>query len=390
MNIRRRPAPGRPDVPPARHTAARAKHGARAGRADTDATDTDTDTEAAAGARVRPVWRLRVRMDDRPGTLARVAIRLAELECNVLGVTVLPVPGGVLDEIVVRPGPGVTRADVLAAVDREDCEGVGVCDADVHDLVDPATASLAAARRVVTTPDDLADAVRELLGAEVVTVVPEDESNPGRDEAGHRAAFAVGDGRALVARRRWAPFLHQELARVDTLLALRAEVSTNLAGPAVATCADGAELVLRDATAGDTDAVILLHEHCSPSTLARRYRGSTGVLSPRRARELLSPAHGTSVVVVCGREVVALGQLIAAADTPPEVRLLVEDGWQRNGVGTALLRRLSALAASRGHDELVVATGGDAAVAGRTATRAGLEVVEPAAADGYLRVALSR
>ncbi|WP_255375586.1 ACT domain-containing protein [Saccharomonospora sp. CUA-673] len=105
MNLRRRHVPARSDVP-------RAWPG--------DVTDGDP---------VTATWRLRVRMDDRPGTLARVAIRLADLECNILGVTVLPVPGGVLDEIVVRPAPGITRADVIGALDHEDCECVGVADA---------------------------------------------------------------------------------------------------------------------------------------------------------------------------------------------------------------------------------------------------------------------
>ena len=30
-----------------------------------------------------PAWRVRIRMDDHPGTLARIAIRLADLECNL-------------------------------------------------------------------------------------------------------------------------------------------------------------------------------------------------------------------------------------------------------------------------------------------------------------------
>ena len=42
-----------------------------------------------------------------------------------------------------------------------------------------------------------------------------------------------------------------------------------------------------------------------------------------------------------------------------EVALLVEDAWQRRGLGTALLRRLSALAARVGYAALVAYTSAD-------------------------------
>src|SRR5205823_2323271 len=67
-------------------------------------------------------WRLRIRMDDRPGMLARIAIRMADLECNILGLTVLPVPGGVLDEVVIRPAAGLTRQQLLKAIREEGCD----------------------------------------------------------------------------------------------------------------------------------------------------------------------------------------------------------------------------------------------------------------------------
>jgi hypothetical protein len=97
----------------------------------------------------RTAWRIRIRMADRPGTLARVATRLAGLGCNVLGLSVIPVPDGVLDEIVVRPAPGVTRDDLVDALLDEGCTCSSVADAEVRDLVDSVTATLAAARRAV-------------------------------------------------------------------------------------------------------------------------------------------------------------------------------------------------------------------------------------------------
>src|SRR3979411_2213740 len=108
--------------------------------------------EAADERIASVIWRLRVHMDDRPGTLARIAIRLADLECNILGLTVLAIPGGVLDEIVVRPATGLTRQHLVAAIRAEGCECSGIVDADVRELVDAATATLSSAGRAVNNP----------------------------------------------------------------------------------------------------------------------------------------------------------------------------------------------------------------------------------------------
>src|SRR5437764_690145 len=178
-----------------------------------------------------PAWRVRIRMDDHPGTLARIAIRLADLECNILGLTVLPVPGGVLDEIVLRPAARLTRRDLTEAIRGEGCE---------------------------------------------------------------------------------------------------------------CTALDGAAVVLRKGVPADADAVSELHRRCSMATLFRRYHGahalpaggeSLRMVPRRRLHRLLMPPRGTSVLAVCGREAIGLGQLIPRSDGGAEVSLLVEDNWQRQGIG---------------------------------------------------------
>lgn len=344
----------------------------------------DSASETAAAT-----WRLRVRMDDRPGTLARLAIRLADLECNVLGLAVLPVPGGVLDEIVIRPATGLTRPQLVRALREEDCECLGVTDADVRELVDSSAASLAAATRAVAAPATLADAVREVLAADMVTVVPDGEANPGRTEGGHRAVFAAGPAGMVVARRLWAPFVRQELARVEALLALLGAVRANVAGPAVVACADGATVVLREGRARDADALFALHGRCSPATLFHRYHTGVHTVPRRWLRRLLLPPGGTSVVAACGREVIALGQFIPEpGGEAAEVSLLVEDAWQRNGVGAALLKRLAVLAAARGCRKLTaLCLPGEDGIR-RTALRAGLRAAPAPDDAGVLHLEL--
>ncbi|XMG36809.1 GNAT family N-acetyltransferase [Amycolatopsis bartoniae] len=326
-------------------------------------------------------------MADHPGMLARIAIRMADLECNILGLTVLPVPGGVLDEVVVRPATGLTKEQLVRAIQDEGCECSAVADADVHELVDASAATLVAASRAVADPGRYADVLREVLAADLVTVVPLAEANPGRTEGGHRAVFTVDGVSALVARRRWAPFVQLELARAEALLGLLDTVRADVSRPAVATCADGTSIVLRQGLPGDADGVFALHERCSAETLFHRYHTGMRTVPRRWLHRLLVPPRGMSLLAVCGREVIGLGQLIPGTGEIAEISLLVDDAWQRKGVGTALMARLAVIAAARGHRRLMaVSLPGRNGIL-RTAVRAGLAPDQPEE-EGLLRITI--
>jgi GNAT superfamily N-acetyltransferase len=86
-----------------------------------------------------------------------------------------------------------------------------------------------------------------------------------------------------------------------------------------------------------------MHGRCSAGTLAQRYHGPPGD-ADRYLAHLLSPRHGHSVAAwTPGGELVGLGHLLWDGEDT-EVALLVEDAWQRRGVGAALLRQLITLA----------------------------------------------
>lgn len=317
-------------------------------------------------------WRVRIRMHDHPGTLARIAIRLADLECNILGLSVLPVPGGVLDEIVLRPATGLPRRHLVDAIRAEGCECTAIIDADVHELVDPSASTLLAARRAIDDPARLAEVLKDVLAADVVTLVPAAEANPARTESGHRAVFALTDGGTLVARRQWAPFVQLELTRAEALVTLLAAAARNAAGPVVLDRPDGAAIVLRKGVPGDADAVAELHRRCSMATLFRRYHTGVRTVPRRRLHRLLVPPRGTSVLAVFGREVIGLAQLIPTLTGGAEISLLVEDDWQQQGIGTALLARLAVLAEAQGIRELSAECLAGDDILPRTAARAGL------------------
>ena len=85
----------------------------------------------------------------------------------------------------------------------------------------------------------------------------------------------------------------------------------------------------------DSEALLGMLGRCSPTSLYRRFHGVTnGVFY---ARQVVAAAGGRdSYVAWIGKECVGLGNLRVCNDTA-DVGVLVEDDWQRRGVGTALL-----------------------------------------------------
>ncbi len=317
-------------------------------------------------------WRVRFELSDSPGALARVTVRLAAADCNVLALHVMPVPGGVLDEIVVRAGEGVLPADLVEAVRSEGGKRVGITSADLRDLVDEPTAALRAAAMALTDPSRVPEALRQVLAADSVV---HGEAGDGQVQLGE-----------LVARRGWASFTQVELARAQALLDLVDAPAPSLRGML---SDDGVALVLRPGTSADEDVVADLHSRCSMRTLFNRYHSGMRTVPRRWLHRLLNPPRGTTVLAQCGDQVVALGQLIRTG-TPDcaEVSLLVEDAWQRRGVGTALLAALACDARAAGYTELVAWCLPSEKALVRAAARAGLDTTTRRE-DGLLRVSIA-
>ncbi|MET9178561.1 GNAT family N-acetyltransferase [Kitasatospora aureofaciens] len=110
---------------------------------------------------------------------------------------------------------------------------------------------------------------------------------------------------------------------------------------------DGTGLVLRPAGPADKAAALAMHGRCSPAALRLRYHGPVRDAA-RYLDHLLDPRHGRSLVAAApdGR-ILALGHLMWD-DEEAELAVLVEDAWQRRGLGLALLRRLTAAARTAG------------------------------------------
>ena len=98
-----------------------------------------------------------------------------------------------------------------------------------------------------------------------------------------------------------------------------------------------------------------MHERCSDGTLRLRYHGPVGD-ADRYLNHLLSPRFGRTLTVqTASGRMVGLGHLLWDGEET-EVALLVEDVWQRRGVGAELLTRLVAMAVEAGCSSVYAVT----------------------------------
>ena len=287
------------------------------------------------------LWQVRTLLEDRPGVLAALATRCGHERVNILGLQIFPsADGRVLDELVLHTPGGWSEADV-----EELCERAGVADPTVapgtpQALEDQPVRYLRAARVVMEAPEMLEDQLCRVLDA-----VP-------ADAAEDLPTLVLEDGAGPAVRlARGHPFTDTELARATELRHLATEVMADgEPGPpfASALSAESApEPTLHFGSVADVDALIAMHRRCSVDTVFRRYHSPLARLSPRLARALLTPVGGFSIVIGMGDDVVAAA-VVGAVGGEAEAGIMVEDRWQRRGLGTRLLRALAEEAAARG------------------------------------------
>jgi GNAT superfamily N-acetyltransferase len=301
------------------------------------------------------LWRLRTTVEDAPGSLGAVCTALARAAVDIVSLQTHPLADGAVDEFLLRAPGGLAAADLARAVDAAGGSRTWLERADAHDLVDPPTRMLALAARTALSPAELPLALRQLLGRCTVTADPLAAPGPAALEP---AVLRLPDpaGGVLTVRRDHLPFTPTEFARARALV----EVAARLGAPRppAPRTAPGVQgrLTVRPAGRRDRAPALALHARCSPGTLARRYHGPAAD-ADRYLEHLLDPRFGRSLAAESadGR-LVALGHLLWD-DAESEVALLVEDAWQRRGVGSLLLRALLELAAEEGRGSVYGVTG---------------------------------
>ncbi len=316
------------------------------------------------------LWRVRTTLSDRPGSLAALTRQCGERDVNILGLQIFPGVGGVTDELVLRVPEGWRSADVASLVEGAGGTAVSLSRCSEHALVDGPVQYLQALGRLAHHPATLPQLLGGLLDA--VPEAPDDpiesfaglatttESGGDADLTAVQDTMTVDVGDRQVVLRRTAPFTATEHARAVAFAEVAAELVGADVGADPEAGASGPTPVsgprhpsVRMATLEDTRAVTRMHGRCSTDTVNRRYGAPLARVDDRFARRLLS-SDGGALVVAVGSEVVALATLSACQDGQVEVSLLVEDGWQRKGLGTRLLSSAARLACGHGAVEVVL------------------------------------
>jgi GNAT superfamily N-acetyltransferase len=124
--------------------------------------------------------------------------------------------------------------------------------------------------------------------------------------------------------------------------------------------ADGAEIMVRPIEPGDAHDLAVGVHHLSALSRYRTFRAPVKELSQAQLTELTNVDHESHEAIVAFDAVtgdgIGIARYIRAADDPAtaEFTCAVLDAWQRRGVGTALVERLTARARAVGIERFTV------------------------------------
>ncbi|MEU9336359.1 GNAT family N-acetyltransferase [Streptomyces sp. NPDC048290] len=314
----------------------------------------------------RPVlWRMRTTVRDEPGALAALCTALAGHRVDILSLQTHPLGEETVDEFLLRSPGTLGAAELSRAVALAGGSGTWTERADAHDLVDAPTRVLGLATRTALDAAELPLALRQLLGRCTIRSLPARPAHSGRAPDGVPVEGALEDtvmrlrapeGGVITVERPYLPFTPTEFARARALVELDSRLGPRVPrGHDVLTLPEGGDFAVRRAGPGDVEAAKAMHERCSAHTLGLRYHGPVGD-ADRYLGHLLSPRFGRTLAVETddGR-IVGLGHLLWDGDET-EVALIVEDAWQRRGIGGELLGRLVAMAVEAGCESVYAVT----------------------------------
>ncbi|MFB7981344.1 GNAT family N-acetyltransferase [Streptomyces vinaceus] len=313
------------------------------------------------------LWRMRTTVRDEPGSLAAICSALARHRVDILTLQTHPLPeGGTVDEFLLRSPHDLPSSDLSRAVAGAGGRSTWIERADAHDLVDTPTRVLGLATRTALDAAELPLALRQLLGRCTIHSIPATTLS-GRPNAGADApvegvleatVMRLRDpsGGAITIERPHLPFTPTEFARARALVELDARLGPRVPrSQDVLTLPEGNEITVRRADGSDLAAARAMHDRCSDRTLGLRYHGPVSD-ADRYLGHLLSPRFGrTLAATTASGKLVALGHLLWDGDET-EVALLIEDDWQRRGIGSELLGRLIAMASETGCDSVYAVT----------------------------------
>jgi GNAT superfamily N-acetyltransferase len=301
------------------------------------------------------LWRLRTTVRDEPGSLAALCTALAGHRVDILSLQTHPLGHGTVDEFLLRAPEALSAGEITRAVALAGGTGTWIERADAHDLVDAPTRILGLATRTALDAAELPLALRQLLGRCTIRQLPAAPAGGTEDAVPAEGVLKdtvlrlrTPEGGVITVERPYLPFTPTEFARARALVELDSRLGPRIPrSQDVLTLPEGDAITVRRADTADVAAAKEMHGRCSSRTLSLRYHGPVGD-ADRYLNHLLSPRYGRTLAVeTASGRIVALGHLLWDGDET-EVALLVEDAWQRRGIGSELLGRLVEMAAEAG------------------------------------------
>jgi GNAT superfamily N-acetyltransferase len=348
-----------------------------------ETTSTSEQSSAATEADAQPaaLWRMRTTVQDAPGSLAVLCTALAGRQVDILSLQTHPLAEGTVDEFLLRAPGEVAASEITRVVSSAGGSSTWIERADAHDLVDAPTRVLGLATRTALDAAELPLALRQLLGRCTIRSLPATTAGKGREPESVPVEGVLEDtvmrlrapeGGVITVERPYLPFTPTEFARARALVELDARLGPRIPrSQDVLTLPEGNAITVRRADTGDLDAAREMHERCSARTLGMRYHGPVDD-ADRYLNHLLSPRFGRTLAVqTASGRIVGLGHLLWDGDET-EVALLVEDDWQRRGIGSELLGRLVGMAVEAGCESVYAVT--QASNTGMVAAMRGLEL----------------
>ncbi|MEU5633492.1 GNAT family N-acetyltransferase [Streptomyces rishiriensis] len=341
------------------HTWWARRHGHAPPAGDTDARPPSEEPQAGpselpSGAdEGSALWRMRTTVKDAPGSLAALCAALAAHRVDILSLQTHPLGEDTVDEFLLRAPGALAAGEISRAVSLAGGNGTWIERADAHDLVDAPTRVLGLATRTALDAAELPLTLRQLLGRCTIRSLPAASDVRGRGPQSVPVEGALEDtvmrlrapeGGVITVERPHLPFTPTEFARARALVELDARLGPRIPrGQDMLTLPEGGDITVRRADTGDLEAAKAMHDRCSARTLGMRYHGPVRD-ADRYLNHLLSPRFGRTLAVqTASGRIVGLGHLLWDGDET-EVALLVEDQWQRRGIGAELLGRLVAMA----------------------------------------------
>ncbi len=323
----------------------------------------------------RSNWRIFVDVPDRPGGVDRFVRAMAAIHGYALAVYLVGSSEGRRTLFMSLTAPTPVPEKTLLAAALSAGTNVRISPGFPEDALDMPTQILNGSAELVTNPGAAPYMAMRLVAADHVEVV---EATKGEVDSPDVLRLQWTPERHVLLRRTWAPFAMSEQTRASALLRLSAAIAV-AAGDSdaqgwVEPIKDGTVWV-RLAYPEDAEAVTAMHGRCSERTLYLRYvsAGDWHEIQMRR----LSGGHSGATLVAFGSEgtVIGLGNVFPERpddSVSAEIAVLVEDQYQGQGVGTALLRRQLRIAERMGFTEVVAVVLADNGGMRRMLERTGL------------------